>query len=350
MLFRAAVASVLGLLLCTGQARADAPIPIRVVVVTAFEQGNDTGDEPGELQAWVERLPLPEVVPFPQGFRHLRLNRARGILGIVTGVGSIRASASIMALGMDPRFDLRRAYWLVAGIGGVDPNDASVGSAAWANWLIDGDLAHEIDAREIPRDWTTGYIPLSGDRPYERPVDNSNGNAYRLDPGLVEWAYHLTRGTRLDDSASLRQLRLRYVGFPEAQRPPFVLKGDVLAAMTFWHGRQLNRWANRWIDYWTAGRGNFVMTTMEDTGTAQALTLLDQAGLVDLDRLLVLRTASNYATQYRGISAARSLAGEEHGEYSAYFPSLEAAYRVGQPVVTELTEHWERYRNRLPGG
>jgi purine nucleoside permease len=55
-----------------------------------------------------------------------------------------------MGLGMDPRFDLTHAYWIVAAIAGVDPNKASVASAAWANYVVDGDLAYEIDAREIP--------------------------------------------------------------------------------------------------------------------------------------------------------------------------------------------------------
>ncbi len=61
-----------------------------------------------------------------------------------------------MALGMDPRFDLTKAYWLVAGIAGIDPADGSLGSAAWAEWVVDGDIGYEIDAREIPKDWKTG--------------------------------------------------------------------------------------------------------------------------------------------------------------------------------------------------
>jgi purine nucleoside permease len=40
----------------------------------------------------------------------------------------------MMALGMDPRFDLSQAYWLVAGIAGVNPLEASIGSAAWVEW------------------------------------------------------------------------------------------------------------------------------------------------------------------------------------------------------------------------
>ncbi len=72
-----------------------------------------------------------------------------------------------MLLAPDPRFDLSKAYWLVAGIAGVDPEDASIGSAAWAEWLVDGDLAHEIDAREMPKDWPTGYFALDSTKPYD---------------------------------------------------------------------------------------------------------------------------------------------------------------------------------------
>ena len=49
-----------------------------------------------------------------------------------------------MALGMDPRFDLTRAYWLVAGITGVNSLKASIGSAASGEWVVDADLAYEI--------------------------------------------------------------------------------------------------------------------------------------------------------------------------------------------------------------
>ncbi len=37
---------------------------------------------------------------------------------ICIGGGIANAAASVMALGYDPRFDLRRAYWLIAGIAG----------------------------------------------------------------------------------------------------------------------------------------------------------------------------------------------------------------------------------------
>ena len=326
-------------------------IPIKVVVVSMFEQGNDTGDNPGEFQLWVERLPLNDSLPFPQGHRQLRINREKGILGLVTGIGTAKSAASIMALGMDPRFDLTKAYWLIAGISGIDPQDASTGSAVWAEWVVDGDLSHEIDPREAPEGWTTGYIPLRKTFPYETPVPpDHEGAVYRLNPQLVDWAFNLTRDVQLVDNEEITAMRNLYTDYPNALMPPKVLKGDQLAAMTYWHGELLNDWANDWIQYWTGGAGNFVTSAMEDTGSLQSLTFLDAAGLVDIDRALVLRTGSNFTMQYPGISAAESLAGEKlSGKgYSAFIPSLEAAWLTGSPVVAELVDNWDTYRDQIP--
>jgi purine nucleoside permease len=333
-------------LLCSIQAFG-ARIPIRVVVVTMFERGADTGDEPGEFQYWVERERLDRVLPFPPGNRDLRMNSERQVLGVVTGVGTAKAAATIMALGMDPRFDLTKAYWVVAGIAGANPAAASIGSAAWAEWVVDGDLGHEIDAREIPPDWTTGYVPLRKSFPYELPRVPDEGQVYHLNPKLVEWAYGLTKDVKLEDNEAMRREREKFEQ-PMARRPPAVLKGDTLSGSTFWHGKLLNQWAIDWVKYHTDGRGSYVTSAMEDTGTLQSLTFLAKAGRVDSRRVLVLRTTSNFDQQALGLSAAESLASTRIGRYAAYLPALEAAWRVGHMVVEEIASHWEHYRNFVP--
>jgi purine nucleoside permease len=324
------------------------PIVVKVVVVTMFERGADTGDDPGEFQFWVERLPLEKIIRFPAGNRDLRFNSRAGVLGVVTGVGTAKAAATIMALGLDPRFDFTHAYWVVAGIAGIDPMGGSLGSAAWAEWVVDGDLAHEIDAREIPADWKTGYVPLRKSKPYELPLREPNeGETYHLDAGLVDWAYRLTRGVPLADTAAIRTFREQFHE-ANAVKPPFVLKGDTLSASTFWHGTLMNEWAREWVAYQTGGKGHFVTCGMEDTGTLQSLTFLAKAGRVDIRRVLVLRTGSNFVQPRPGITAAESLAETKIGKYSAFLPALESAFRVGRVVVDELVNHWNVYRDRLP--
>lgn len=127
------------------------------------------------------------------------------------------------------------------------------------------------------------------------------------------------------------------------------MKGDNLSSMTYWHGKILNQWTNAWVKYYSEGTGNCVTTAMEDTGTMQALTFLARAKRVDVRRVLVLRTASNFDMQWPGGDAADSLSGEKLGPgYSAYLPSLEAAHRVGSVVVHELVKNWPRYENEIP--
>ncbi len=70
----------------------------------------------------------------------------------------------MMALGLDPRFDLTHAYILINGIAGVDPKIASIGSAAWADYVVN-DVAREIDPREAPKDWPYGIFPFGASRP-----------------------------------------------------------------------------------------------------------------------------------------------------------------------------------------
>src|ERR1700690_2691865 len=334
-------------LLCATLFAASKPIAIKVVVVAMFERGEDTGDIPGEYQLWVEREHLDEVIPMPAGYHHARLNKD-GVLGVLTGVGTAKAAASVMALGLDPRFDLSKAYSIVAGIGGGDPADVSLGSAVWAEHVIDGDIAYEIDAREIPPGWPTGYVPLRKTSPYEQPVRTDEGEMYALNPGLVDWAFPLTQNVPLADSADIRASRARFTGFPNALKPPFVAKGDTISGSTFWHGARMDEWANAWASYYTGGKGNYMIAGMEDTGTLQALTFLDHAHRADLRRVLVLRTVSNYDRQARGATAAGDLKDLASGRYSAYVPALEAAERVGDKVVRDIVEHWAQRESAIP--
>ena len=323
------------------------PIPVKIVVVALYEPGADQGDTPGEYQYWVEREHLSHVYPFPQGYHDLRMND-QGVMGVLAGVGTARAAASIMALGLDPRFDLSKAYWLVAGIAGADPEDASLGSAAWAEWVVDGDLAHEIDAREIPPQWTTGYVPLGKTCLTNNPIRRNSTLCFTSTPVLREWAYQQTKAVKLDDSPALEEARAHFAG-ASARRPPFVLKGDVLSSSTYWHGKLLDQWANQWVSYETGGAGEFCRfghggqrcTAIADLSSSCWTHRSGSGhGIADHQQL---RSAGD------GINPAESLAASAGHKYSAYLPALEAAYRVGNVVVSEIVTNWDRYQDHLPG-
>ncbi len=153
-----------------------------------------------------------------------------GVMAILLGGGIPNATASIMALGLDERFDLTQSYWLIAGIAGGDPEDLSLGSAAWAKHVVDGDLLYEIDGREIPDDWAYGMIPLGSKRPTTDPDELLGGwtvdtMAFTLNAQLVEWAFSITRDIEIEDGPGITAYRDHYKNYPQAQRPPFVTIG-----------------------------------------------------------------------------------------------------------------------------
>ncbi len=322
------------------------PIPVKVVVVAMFEPGADTGDAPGELQTWVERDHLDRIIPVPGAYHPARMNDA-GELAIVTGQGTAHAAATIMALGLDRQFDLSHAYWLIAGIAGASPEQASLGSAVWARWVVDGDLGYEIDAREIPPTWTTGMVPLRRAQPFEQPVDALDGQVFALNPELAQWALEQTVDIQLADSPKLAEIRSHFDG-TMAQRPPFVRFGDEVSSSTYWHGARMDSWATEWMRYYTHGAGTFVTTAMEDTGTLASLHQLAESRRVEWKRILVLRTVSNYDRPPRGMDAATSLAYQRVSRFGAYLPSIASAYTVGHAVVEKLIAGWNVYRSQEP--
>ncbi|MDJ0921341.1 MAG: purine nucleoside permease [Henriciella sp.] len=334
--------------LCDLSAPCATPLPVKAVLVTMFEIGEDEGDTAGEFQLWKERRPFDLAIPFPHGHHDLYYNAEDQVLATVTGIGSIRSASSVMALGLDPRFDLSKSYWLVAGIAGIDPEDASIGSAVWSAYLVDGDLSHHIDAREKPEDWPTGYFARRTQEPYGQPRPEANGGEmFLINEALRDWAFELTKGLELPDLEGLKETRDLYTEHPNAQLPPFVLKGGHLAAMTFWHGAIMNAWANEWVAYWSDGNSDFVTSAMEDTGSFSSVAYLHEIGRADKNRFMVLRTGSNYTMQPPGKTAAENLLTENEG-YAGLEASVEALYLVGGVVLDEITGNWDVYEDTIP--
>jgi purine nucleoside permease len=318
----------------------------KVLILTTFEIGADTGDRPGELQYWVEREHLTGSIDVPGLIHPIRYNNS-GVYAMVTGTCN-RSGLAMTILGMSPQFDLRKTYFMMAGIAGVDANRASVGSAAWAQWVVDGDNVNEIDGHDAPADWPYGIMIFGSTHPDQKPGPrdwSQKPMAFQLNPGLVAWAYGLSKDVALSDTPELSQYRATYVGYPNAQREPFVLIGDTLGTARYWHGPTLNRWAEKWCELYTDGKAAFVMTECEDQSIAYALMLLGRAQRVDPRRYLVLRTASNYSQPPPGKTVVESLLSGEAGGTTL---AAESAYRVGSPIVHSLVRHWDTYESELP--
>jgi purine nucleoside permease len=106
----------------------------------------------------------------------------------------------------------------------------------------------------------------------------------------------------------------------------------------------MQQWADDWTKLYTAGKGSAAMSNMEDHGIANALERLAALKKVDFQRVLFLRTGSNFSMPPAGQTAAESMV----AEYAGMAPALEAAWRVGSPVVHALVKDWAKYAETPP--
>ena len=71
-----------------------------------------------------------------------------------TNCGRAAAQMVISSLVQSPAFDLTKTYFLIAGIAGVNPKVATLGSVAFAKYAVQIALEYEFDAREVCRAWS----------------------------------------------------------------------------------------------------------------------------------------------------------------------------------------------------
>src|ERR1700758_5025462 len=152
-----------------------------------------------EGQVWLDRLgPWQDitVAGLSPDYPAVHCNR-QDVCVMTTGMGHANAAASIMALTFSTRFDLRHTYFMVAGIAGIDPLQGTVGSAARANWLVDFGIQWEIDGREIPPGWDTGYLGINTTSPSAKPPLDYRTEVFQLNPALSNAAFALSRNVTL---------------------------------------------------------------------------------------------------------------------------------------------------------
>src|SRR3712207_5028006 len=132
----------------------------------------------GEAKPWLDQERFTQKVAVPglsKAFPEVSCTEA-GLCLITTSMGYANAASSISALIYSGRFDLSQTYFLIAGIAGVDPADGTLGSAHWARFAVDGGLQNVIDAREIPNDWSTGYVAIGARDRKSTRLNSSHAN------------------------------------------------------------------------------------------------------------------------------------------------------------------------------
>jgi purine nucleoside permease len=314
-------------------------LPVKVMIISMFGP---------EGQVWLDRLgPWREITVegLSPDYPTVHCNQ-QDVCVITTGMGHSNAAASIMALTFSPRFDLRRTYFMVAGIAGIDPQQGTVGSAAWAKYLVDFGIQWEIDGREIPPRWTAGYLGINTGSPADKPPLDYRTEVFRLNPQLADTAFALSRRVVLADSAQAQAARGKY-SYAPANRPPTVIQCDTLSGDTWWSGTLLGQRARDWTRALTDGKGVYCTTQQEDNATYEALKRAASVGKVDLSRVAVLRVGSDFDRPYQGQSSADNLLG--YAAQGGFSIAVENIYRAGGAVVRDVVEHWGEWSVGVPG-
>jgi purine nucleoside permease len=264
---------------------------------------------------------------------------------MTTDMGHANAAASIMALTFSNQFDLRQSYFLITGIAGIDPMQGTLGSAAWAKYLVDFGAQWEVDSRERPKEWPSGFVSVGGKSPDDLPHLMNHTEVFELNTKLVDIAFALSKGVHLADSAGARATRAKYTYSP-ANEPPKVLQCDTLSDDTWWGGNLIGERARVWTKHLTNEKGTYCTSQEEDNATYVSLTRAASAGRIDLLRIAVLRTGSDFDRPSPGQSAFDSLLSFESG--GGFVPALDNLYRAGLPLVTNVSEYWQEWRVGVP--
>jgi purine nucleoside permease len=258
-------------------------------------------------------------------------------------MGHANAATSTMALMFSRQLDLSKSYILVGGIAGIDPAMGTLGTPAWARYLVDFGLQQEIDARERPAGWPTGYVGIQAADPNTKPALDYRTEVFQLDERLLQKTLQLSANATLADNEKAIKYRSNYPAAP-ANQPPKVTQCDTLAGDTWWHGALLGERAHDWVALLTDGKGTYCTTQQEDNAVYEALKRGAAAGLVDTSRVAVLRVGSNFDRPYPGETADASL----HAASGGFPIACENIYRAALPVVHDIVMHWDQWQIGVP--
>jgi len=292
-------------------------------------------------------LGLDESVPvtgLTRGDPNVHCN-ADDVCEVTTGMGYANAATSMTVLLSSPAFDLRHTYFIIAGIAGIDAAQGTLGTAAWARYAVDIGIASEIDAREMPAGWPYGYFGTGATAPQQAPTTTYGTEVFQLDESFLQAALALSKNAKLDDSSQAVATRAHYTSAP-ANQPPQVTQCDVASADTWIAGTALEQRARDWTKLMTKGAGTFCMSAQEDNATLEVLTRGAAAGAVDMHRVALLRSASDFAAPYPGQSDSACLLGSLNSGGLGISTSNLA--HAAQPVIQVIVSRWSQWASGVP--
>ncbi|KAF1984839.1 purine nucleoside permease [Aulographum hederae CBS 113979] len=271
------------------------------------------------------------------------------ICQVITGMGEINAAVSITNLLASPLFDLRKTYFLIAGIAGINPDIAPLGSITFARYAVQVGLQYEIDSRELPtspssKDFTTGYIPFGVTSPSQYPATIYGTEIFELNANLRHVAATFAAAANLSITAEAQAYSLKYASAAAtAVTNPLIVECDVVTSDTWFSGALLAHAFANYTSLLTNGSGVYCTTAQEDNATLESLLRGAVAGTVDFGRIIVMRAGSDFDRPWEGQGVLENL----FEGYAGFGSSVGNLVRVGREVIRGILGDWD---GRFEGG
>ncbi|KAG5419517.1 hypothetical protein I9W82_003284 [Candida metapsilosis] len=263
------------------------------------------------------------------------------ICQITTGEGEINAAASVTALTLNPLFDLTKTYFLIAGIAGGEPDYTTIGGVTFAKYAIQVGLEYQLayeDYHETYSNWTSGYVPYGAKSPLEYPGNVYGTEVFEVNENLRNRAVALASNATLNNGNQLNKKFRELYNQTAARGDAKVVKCDVLTSDNYFSGNVLNDYFGNLTKVLTNDSATYCSTAQEDNATLEVLTRLDKAGLLDYERVMVMRTISDFTRPPPSMSAYEYFFNRTDGGIQA---SLDNLVIAGTPILRDILNNWE---------
>ncbi|KAH9829663.1 purine nucleoside permease [Rhodofomes roseus] len=264
------------------------------------------------------------------------------ICQLTTGEGEINAATTIASLVVSPHFNLTQTYFMIAGIGGVSPEVATLGSVTFARFAVQVALQDEFDAREIPENFSTGYVPFGTTAPGQYPTSIYGTEVFEVNAALRDRAIELASTATLNDTDAAAAYRANYAADPEyaaGASGPTIVPCDVATADVYYSGILLSEAFANTTTLLTNGTGKYCSSAQEDNASLEAFLRAAMHHLVDFARIIVMRTGSDFDRQYPGETATQHLL---YDHQNGHIPSVTNIYLAGVKIVQGIVNDWDK--------
>lgn len=292
-----------------------------------------------DLNILARNITVPGLSPL---FPDVHCTADASVCQLIAGEGEINAASSAAALVWSPQFDLRKTYFLIAGVAAVDPLVTTIGSVTFARFAVQVDLEYAFDQRDIPNNFTTGWIPQGSVVPGQYPTEIYGTEVFELNQRLRDTAIEIVKksNVKLNDTRGAAQYRALYNGdraFAAAAKPPSVVACDSITSNNYYSGTRLNEAFRNYTRLITNGTALYCTSQQEDNAILEVLMRGNKAKKTDLSRVIILRTVSDFIPPPPTISSTNNLFYGQDG----YVPALENLHIAGIPVIQTIVKEWD---------